>query len=844
MKVTVLYVGSSLLAPLKQAERELGLQYDLDLKIAAHNFGAPLTDDEWSEIEQDLNGSNVVFVIHVMDGENASRLIAALEKYKQRHAAVIVINCMPELMKRTRMGRLDVARLAGNTKNGTSENNWGTGAKGNGEGETKRTLDALGLLTSAGSWVGRQVKRGKGSTESKRGHGQYLKLIDKLPGILRFVPTAGGLRDAKHYLNIFCYFLQPTPPNIRSMILYALKEYVPDERLKQAKVKVPAPERMPSVAIYHPDAPKLFETFAEYQTWYEARTSPKSKVQSPKSEGESFKFQVSSSKPDGVSSSKSDHVSGSGSEHVASDISNGGVLNPESTIGLLLMRPQVVSKTTKHYDALIRVIEAEGLSVIPALSTLMDNREAVSKFFIEQNQSKAQSSKSKVKRRGSSPTATGGVSPDTKEQSKRNKDQSTGNAPLSTDDGPRTTDTSRVSQIVSLTGFSFVGGPAMNDSEAAAEFLQTLNRPYRSAVSLDTQTIDAWRESQTGLNPIQSGMQIAIPEIDGATEPFIYGGIPARGLEPVALDDRCARFARRLKRWNRLRTAPRNELKLALTLFCFPPNKGNIGTAADLDVFPGLWDTLKQLKAEGYKVEVPASANLLRDMLIGGNAESFAATANVAYRMSVPEYRRLCPYVDEVENDWGVAPGRVNSFGDELVIQGIQLGKIFIGVQPTFGYEGDPMRLMMARSGSPHHGFMAFYTYLSRVLDVDAVVHVGTHGSLEFMPGKQIGLSGECWPDRLIGELPNIYIYSVNNPSEGSIAKRRSYAELISYLTPPVENAGLYRDFATLKDLVLSYRQSTNEAERERLFDSIEDCSGRLNLNASARATAGASRAS
>jgi magnesium chelatase subunit H len=202
--------------------------------------------------------------------------------------------------------------------------------------------------------------------------------------------------------------------------------------------------------------------------------------------------------------------------------------------------------------------------------------------------------------------------------------------------------------------------------------------------------------------------------------------------------------------------------------------------------------------------------------------------------MSVDEYRRLCRYVDEVENEWGAAPGRVNSFGRELLIQGLQLGNVFIGVQPTFGYEGDPMRLMMARSGAPHHGFMAFYTYLAKVLNVDAVVHVGTHGAMEFMPGKQIGLSGDCWPDRLIGELPNIYIYSVNNPSEGSIAKRRSYAELISYLTPPIENAGLYRDLATLKELVMSYRQSTNEPERERLFGSIEDYSHQLNLNATA----------
>ena len=98
------------------------------------------------------------------------------------------------------------------------------------------------------------------------------------------------------------------------------------------------------------------------------------------------------------------------------------------------------------------------------------------------------------------------------------------------------------------------------------------------------------------------------------------------------------------------------------------------------------------------------------------------------------------------------------------------------------------------------------------------------------MPGKQIGLSGECWPDRLIDEVPNFYIYSVNNPSEGSIAKRRSYAELISYLTPPIENAGLYRELASLKDLLTAYRQSANEDERGKLFESIEELSTKLNF--------------
>ncbi|HKR60674.1 MAG TPA: cobaltochelatase subunit CobN [Pyrinomonadaceae bacterium] len=746
MKVTVLYVGSSLLAPLKNAEREINHDYKLDLRLSAYNFGAALNQDEWSAVDHDLSQSDIVFITHVMDGENAARLLTSLEKYQKRHHAVVVINCMPDLMRRTRLGKLDVSRIF--TRMGQ-----GKGEKGDRViGEGAKNGRAINLMSAAGSWIGRQTLGRQKDERKKRDHGAYLKLVDRVPALLRFVPNAGTLRDVKNYLYLFCYFLQPTPANIRTMILFAVKHYVPDPRLQSLKIKLPPPATMPSVAIYHPDAPALFETFAAYRKWYQKR----------------FKFRVSSS------------------EFKA--------LDPETTIGLLLMRPQIVSNTRKHYDALIRAIEAEGLSVIAAISTLMDNRQACETFFVED--SKPQLSNSRVK-----------------DQTPKAKDQ-----------------IPRVSQIVSLTGFSFVGGPAMNDSAAASDFLRRLNVPYRSAVSLDTQTIEAWRDSQTGLNPIQAGMQIAIPEIDGATEPFVYGGIPAAGVEPVALEDRCERLTRRLGRWNRLRTAPRSELKLALLLFCFPPNKGNVGTAADLDVFPSVWETLSNLKRDGYNVDVPASADSLRDLLLGGNSELFGATANVHYRMNVEEYRHLCPYVDEIEKDWGRAPGSVNSFANELLIQGVSLGNVFVGVQPTFGYEGDPMRLMMARSGAPHHGFMAFYTYLSRVLNVDAAIHVGTHGSLEFMPGKQVGLSGECWPDRLIGELPNIYLYSVNNPSEGSIAKRRSYAELVSYLTPPMENAGLYKELATLKDLVLAYRESSVETERERLFAAIQECQQRVNL--------------
>jgi magnesium chelatase subunit H len=227
----------------------------------------------------------------------------------------------------------------------------------------------------------------------------------------------------------------------------------------------------------------------------------------------------------------------------------------------------------------------------------------------------------------------------------------------------------------------------------------------------------------------------------------------------------------------------------------------------------------------------------LREKLLGGNSSEFGMVANVGYRMEVDEYRRLCPYVDEIEAEWGRAPGKINAFGREILIPGIELGNVFLGVQPTFGYEGDPMRMLMAEGGAPHHGFMGLYTYLEKIFRADAVLHVGTHGALEFMPGKQVGLSERCWPDRLIGALPNLYLYSVNNPSEGAIAKRRSYAELVSYLTPPIESAGLYRELASLKELLTAYRQAARDEEREQLYAAIEEQARALNLDPATQAT-------
>ena len=709
-------MGTSLLAPLRRAEEEINSKYSLGLEVAAHNCGAPLGAVEWEDCARDISQSEIVFVIHITDSDNANRITKALDTLGEKQT-VIAFNCMPDLMRRTRMGRLDFGKMM----------------KSKPVGERQSEQASKNFLKKIGYWMADYAKGRKSNGNGKRSHsgaGSYLKLINRLPSILRFLPATGKLKDVKNYLYLFCYFLQSTPKNIRSMLLYAIKNY---SVAGQNRFQIDAPESVPVAAVYHPDAPELFETFEEYKKWYER--------------------------------------------------SRGGRLTRQETIGLLLMRPQVVSNSKQHYDGLIRAIESEGLAVIPALSTFMDNRDACREFFIDQGKS-----------------------------------------------NERGEQISRVSQIVSLTGFSFVGGPAMNDSEASVDFLHSLGVPYRSLVSLDVQTVENWQTSKSGLNPIQTAMQIAIPEIDGASEPFIFGGLRDTGDQPEPIEERCQRIARRIKRWNRLRVAPRSSIKLAFSVFCFPPNKGNIGTAADLDVFASLHEILTRLNAEGYDTVVPESADHLREQLLGGNSEELGQVANIAYRMSVDEYRKLCPFVGDIEREWGRAPGLINSDGRDILIPGINLGNVFVGIQPTFGYEGDPMRLLAAESASPHHGFMGFYTYIEKVFGADAVVHVGTHGALEFMPGKQAGLSSRCWPDRLIGELPNVYIYSVNNPSEGTIAKRRSYAELVSYLTPPIEHAGLYKELASLKELLSAYRRAGDENERCHLFEAIEEKARDLNL--------------
>ncbi len=463
----------------------------------------------------------------------------------------------------------------------------------------------------------------------------------------------------------------------------------------------------------------------------------------------------------------------------ASDLPKPGTAG---TIGLLILRSYVLAGNAAHYDGVIDALEARGLNVVPAFASGLDQRPAISAYFTE---------------------------------------------------GGRAT----VDAVVSLTGFSLVGGPAYNDASAAADTLAALDVPYIAAHPLEFQTIEHWEGDARGLMPLEATMMVAIPELDGAICPMTFGGrnetASERRADMAAVPERAHTLAARVARLVALRRARRAERRVAMVLFNFPPNAGATGTAAYLSVFESLHNTLTALRDAGYRVDVPADVAALRERVLGGNAALFGPDANVAATIPADDHVRAEPHIREIEAVWGPAPGRQNSDGSRIFVLGASFGNVFVAIQPAFGIEGDPMRLMFEGSFAPTHAFAALYRWLRQDFGAHAVLHFGTHGALEFMPGKQAGLSAACWPDRLIGDLPNFYLYASNNPSEGMLAKRRTGATLVSYLTPPVAHAGLYRGLLDLKATLDSWRAmepDTDVGKRAALAGLLQAQAAAVNL--------------
>ena len=468
--------------------------------------------------------------------------------------------------------------------------------------------------------------------------------------------------------------------------------------------------------------------------------------------------------------------------------------NSKGRVGLLLLRSYILAGNTLHYDSVIASLEAQGLQVLPIFAVGLDARPAIDQFFYQNGKN-------------------------------------------------------IVDAVVSLTGFSLVGGPAYNDAKAAEEVLASLDVPYIAAQPLEFQTLNEWGSSDRGLLPVENTLMIAIPELDGAIVPMVFGGragdadVQCKGCHKGCVFEasinrhdmhtcveRTAMLAARVSKLVALRKSEKENRKVALVMFNFPPNAGRVGTAAHLSVFESVFNTLSSLKAEGYTVDVPNSVDEFRNQILAGNSKEFGTDANVHAQVDTNDHIKREPWLKEIESQWGPAPGTFLSNGSSIFILGKQFGNVFVALQPGFGYEGDPMRLLYEKGFAPTHAFSAFYRYIREDFAASAVLHFGTHGALEFMPGKQSGMSGACWPDRLIHDLPNLYIYASNNPSEGAIAKRRAGATLISYLTPPVSQAGLYQGLVEFKEAVEHWRKSapigidaswdTNQVE---LLDSLQE---------------------
>ena len=649
----------------------------------------------YEAFQRDLETANIFIGSLIFIEDIAQKVAKAVAPVRDRLDAAVVFPSMPEVMRLNKMGSF--------------------------------SMEQLGQSKSAIAQFMRKRKEKQGSSFQDG----MLKLLQTLPKVLKYLPFDKA-QDARNFMLSFQYWLGGSTENLENFLLMLAERYLPGMK---DQIKFVDPVTYLDMGIWHPLAPKMFETVPEYMTWLNGREDLPDEVKDP--------------------------------------------LSP--CVGLVLQRTHLVTGDDAHYVAMVQEMESRGARVLPIFAGGLDFSKPINEFFWNE--------------------AT--------------------QAPI-------------VDAVVSLTGFAMVGGPARQDHPKAVETLKKLNRPYMVALPLVFQSTEEWADSDLGLHPIQVALQIAIPELDGAIDPIILSGRDAATGKAHAMQDRIEMIAGRAIKWANLRRKPKLDKKIAITVFSFPPDKGNVGTAAYLDVFSSIHKVMQALAGNGYDLgaELPETSTALMEAILHDAQAQYASPElNVAAKISVRDYEALTTNVKAIEEYWGPAPGQLNTDGQNMLVYGKHFGNLFIGVQPTFGYEGDPMRLLFSKSASPHHGFAAYYTYLEKIWGADAVLHFGTHGSLEFMPGKQIGMSGDCYPDNLIGSIPNLYYYAANNPSEATIAKRRGYACTISYLTPPAENAGLYKGLQELRELIGSYQSLREGGRGIQIVNTICDKARLVNLD-------------
>ncbi|KQN53336.1 cobalamin biosynthesis protein CobN [Pseudomonas sp. Leaf48] len=330
-----------------------------------------------------------------------------------------------------------------------------------------------------------------------------------------------------------------------------------------------------------------------------------------------------------------------------------------------------------------------------------------------------------------------------------------------------------------------------------------------------------WRASEQGLGPRDLAMHIALPELDGRiiSRPISFKDLAWRS-ERSQCDVVCYRpqpqrmdfVAELARRWVDLARLPNGQKRIALILANYPTRDGRIGNGVGLDTPAAALNILRALHTEGYPLpaELPDSGTALIQQLLGGVSNDLDTLDQRPCQQSLAmdEYWRMFNALPEANRDavlqrWGTPDNDPMCRDGRMMIAGLRFGLTFVGIQPARGYQVDPSAVYHDPDLVPPHGYLAFYFWLRNTYGAHAVIHVGKHGNLEWLPGKGVGLSENCWPEALLGPLPNIYPFIVNDPGEGAQAKRRTQAVIIDHLMPPLTRAETYgplRDLELLAD--------------------------------------------
>jgi len=329
----------------------------------------------------------------------------------------------------------------------------------------------------------------------------------------------------------------------------------------------------------------------------------------------------------------------------------------------------------------------------------------------------------------------------------------------------------------------------------------------------------AWEASDAALTPMDAAMQVAIPEFDGRiiTVPFSFKELGADGIPGYVADpERAARVAGIALRHAALRHKPNAEKKIAVVFTAYPTKHSRVGNAVGLDTPASAVRLLDSLRAAGYGVsEYPSGGDELIHRLIaaGGHDVEWlteeqlrAAPARVPLADYQGWFDSLATELREgITRHWGEAPGSLYVDGDDIVLAALEFGNVVLMIQPPRGFGENPIAIYHDPDLPPSHHYLSAYRWLEQSWGADAIIHLGKHGTMEWLPGKGLGLSAGCAPDAVLGELPLVYPFIVNDPGEGTQAKRRGHATVVDHLVPPMARADTYGDLAKLEQLLDEY---------------------------------------